>query len=41
MDSSFKNEIYWDTTSSSMKSNGVVIKSLIWLFDRMKTRIHG
>ena len=41
MERSFKNEIYWDTTSSSMKSNGVVIKSLMWLFERMKTRRCG
>ena len=37
MDRSFKNEMYWDTTSSSMKSNGVVIKSLMWLLDKIKT----
>ena len=41
MERSFKNEIYWETTSSSMKSNGVVIKSLMWLFERMKTRRYG
>ena len=30
--------MYWETTSSSMKSRGVVIKSLMWLFERRKTR---
>ena len=38
MDNSLRNEIYWETTSSSIKSSGVVISSLIWLLERMKTK---
>lgn len=37
IDSSFRNEMYCETTSSSMKSRGVVIRSLMWLFERRKT----
>lgn len=38
MDNNLRNEIYWETTSSSIKSSGVVISSLIWLLERMKTK---
>lgn len=38
MDNSLRNEMYCETTSSSIKSSGVVISSLIWLLERMKTK---